>query len=89
MEALLLAEASRPVQERAIEDFVILRPSLLTDGARLGTDKVRVGEEIGDAAKPAVGYAISRADVGGWIFDELLDGEGKGKYGGKMISITY
>ncbi|KAL8718301.1 MAG: hypothetical protein Q9225_004543 [Loekoesia sp. 1 TL-2023] len=89
MEASLLAEVAKPVRERAIENFVIVRPSLLTDGTRLGSEKVRVGEEIGDAANPAVGYTISRADVGGWIFDELLDGKGRDKYGGKMVSITY
>ncbi|KAL8999811.1 MAG: hypothetical protein Q9188_005810 [Gyalolechia gomerana] len=89
MEALLQAEVAKPAQERAIKDFVIVRPSLLTDGARLGTDKIRVGEEVGETATPAVGYTISREDVGGWMFDSLLDGQGKNKYAGKMVSITY
>ena len=89
MEDLLLAEMAKPVQERAIEDFVIIRPSLLTDGKRLGTEKVRVGEEGKETAKPAVGYTISRDDVGGWIFDEIVKGAGGKKFGGKMVSITY
>ncbi|KAL8734410.1 MAG: hypothetical protein Q9181_003231 [Wetmoreana brouardii] len=89
MESLLLAEVAKPAQERAIENFIAVRPSLLTDGARLGTDKVRVGEEIDGAANPAVGYTISREDVGGWVFDELLEGRGRDKYAGKLVSITY
>ncbi|KAL8847566.1 MAG: hypothetical protein Q9221_007386 [Calogaya cf. arnoldii] len=91
MEAVLLAEASKPASDRAMENFVILRPSLLTDGARLGSGQFRVGEEdeIRGTASPAVGYTISREDVGGWLFDELVDGKGKERYAGKMVSITY
>lgn len=89
MEALLHAEVAKPAQDRAIEDFVVVRPSLLTDGARRGTDKIRVGEEVRETATPAVGYTISREDVGGWMFDQLVDGQGKNRYAGKMVSITY
>lgn len=86
MEALILAEAAKSADERAIRDFVVVRPSLLTNGPRLGTGKVRIGEECG---KPAVGYTISREDVGGWIFDEMVNGDGREKFAGKMVSITY
>ncbi|KAL8980334.1 MAG: hypothetical protein Q9205_004550 [Flavoplaca limonia] len=91
MEAVLIAEASKPASDRAMENFVILRPSLLTDGARLGSGHIRVGEEDENSgtASPAVGYTISREDVGGWLFEELVDGNGREKYAGKMVSITY
>ena len=89
MEAVLLAEKAKPADERAIRDFVILRSSFLTDGKRLGTAKVRSGVESAEAAKPAVGYTISREDVGGWIFDEIVNGDGEEKFAGKMVSITY
>ncbi|KAL8725319.1 MAG: hypothetical protein Q9166_007425 [cf. Caloplaca sp. 2 TL-2023] len=89
MESLLMDEAAKPAQERAIDNFIAVRPSLLTDAGRLGTEKVRVGEEIRGAANPAVGYTISREDVGGWMFDELLEGQGRDKYAGKLVSITY
>ncbi|KAL9640276.1 MAG: hypothetical protein Q9164_000372 [Protoblastenia rupestris] len=86
MEALLVAEAAKPPHERVIEDFVIVRPSLLTDKARLGTGRVRVGEP----KEPAVGYTISREDVGGWVFDEIVNNEdGREKFAGHMVSITY
>ena len=89
MEAVLLAETAKSVDERAIKNFVILRPSFLTDGKRMGTAKVRVGVESAEAAKPAVGYTISREDVGGWMFDEIVSGDGEEKFAGKMVSITY
>ena len=82
--------------EGLVRDFVILRPSLLVDGQRQGLQKVRVGWEVeGDSEKnpdrangPAVGYTISREDVGGFIFDEIISQSGL-KYGGKKVSITY
>ncbi|KAI9830606.1 MAG: hypothetical protein M1826_004632 [Phylliscum demangeonii] len=57
--------------------FVVVRASLLTDGAMRGTQKVRVGWEMEGPASaktqlPAIGYTISRADVGNWIFETLL-----------------
>lgn len=84
-----MAEIAKPAGERAIENFVIIRPSLLTDGKRLGLKKIRVGEESEEAVKPAVGYTISREDVGGWIFDELVSGDGEKRFAGKMVSLTY
>lgn len=88
MEDVIVAEMAKPAGERAIENFVIIRPSLLTDGKRLGMEKVRVGEESEEAVKPAVGYTISREDVGGWIFEELVNGDGAKRFAGKMVSLT-
>lgn len=50
---------------------------------------MRVGVESADAANPAVGYTISREDVGGWIFDEIVNRNGGEKFAGKVVSITY
>ena len=88
MENRLLAEMAKPADQRAIGNFVVVRPSLLTDSARLGADKVRVGEETEEEAKPAVGYTISREDVGGWMFEKIVKGD-RQKYAGKMVTITY
>jgi putative NADH-flavin reductase len=51
------------------ERFTLVRPSLLTDGAE-GAGKVRVGVEdmlAGKVESKAIGYTISRNDVGKWI----------------------
>jgi hypothetical protein len=48
---------------------------------RLG--KVRVGTE----RDPAIGYTISRALVGEWIFEEIVK-SGGGKWVGEKVTIT-
>lgn len=64
---------------------VIVRPSLLTDGASVGDlSKIRVGVE----KSPAVGYTISREDVGRWVFEYLVKTSGKSPYNGEVVTIT-
>lgn len=74
---------------------VVVRPSLLTGdhlvpvfeeekgGEGVGLEKVRVGTE----KAPAIGYTISRALVGEWIFEEIVKGGG-GKWVGEKVTIT-
>ena len=78
-----------------IGDFVVVRPTLLTDGERQGVEKVRVGWEWGVEGKArnekekegvAMGYSISRTDVGEWIFENVIKGSG---YEGKGVTLTY
>ncbi|MCJ1339795.1 hypothetical protein MMC09_005087 [Bachmanniomyces sp. S44760] len=81
---------SGPSLQNILSGSVCVRASLLTNGPVLGTARIRVGNE----ADPAVGYTISREDVGGWIFGELVEGkrgrgEGMGRGRGEMVSITY
>lgn len=76
--------------EGLVRDFVLVRASALTNGSREGLEKVRVGwetEKAGDKG-PAIGYTISREDVGGFIFEEVIK-EQTGKYAGKKVSVTY
>ncbi|KFY36192.1 hypothetical protein V495_07941, partial [Pseudogymnoascus sp. VKM F-4514 (FW-929)] len=68
------AEAASPT----FGAFVAVRPSLLTNGEAKGVDKVRVGVEGQKGFESlAIGYTISREDVGNWIFEEMLK-RGKG-----------
>lgn len=91
MEQLLCKAAS----DASIRDFFIVRPTLLTNGAARGTEKVRAGWEWGvkgvqgreKEAGPQLGYTVGRTDVGNWIFEQLVkNGE---KWEGKVISLTY
>ncbi|KAL8695084.1 MAG: hypothetical protein Q9218_000362 [Villophora microphyllina] len=72
-----------------IRDFVIVRPSLLLGEAR---KEIRVGWEgkapgqLGDGA--AVGYTISREDVGFFIFENVIAKSG-GDLIGKKVSVTH
>lgn len=83
MERVLAEQTAGGEVSESISGWVMVRPSLLTNGAALGEGSVRVGRE----EKPAVGYTISREDVGKWIFDNFVRGEGK--WVGEKVSLTY
>ncbi|RYP89316.1 hypothetical protein DL769_000071 [Monosporascus sp. CRB-8-3] len=72
-------------------DYVVVRPSLLSDGAKPERD-IRVGVEDLRAEvheSREIGNAISREDVGRWIFEELVEGGRRRRYHGKAVSITW
>ncbi len=71
------------------ERWTVVRPALLTDGPAVG--KVRAGVE--DVAgrrveRSEIGYSISREDVGGWVFENLVQ-ESDESWLHKAASITY
>ena len=72
-----------PEDRRALGGYMMVRPSLLTDGKENGLDSIRAGNE----AAPAVGYTIAREDVGLWVFENVVEHEWGGARG--PISITY
>ncbi|KAI9807424.1 MAG: hypothetical protein M1833_000169 [Piccolia ochrophora] len=94
MEDILLRDAKDP-DKSPISNYAIVRASLLTDGKMLGVQKVRVGTEIeGDDGtsqefNPAIGYTISRADVGNWIFEKIIKSEDRAERLGKVTILTY
>lgn len=89
METLLAAEAQS--KDSVVKGFVAVRPSLLTDGPLLGVEKVRAGTESqGRVAKEAIGYTISRNDVGNWIYSVLVEEDAsRDKFVNHFVGITY
>ncbi|KIW78726.1 hypothetical protein Z517_08565 [Fonsecaea pedrosoi CBS 271.37] len=89
MEDLFRADAASA--DPAFRTVVGVRPTLLAGGADYrdgnGLDKIRCGTE----AEPALGYIIKRADVGRWVYEnvvgEALKGS-KGRWEGEMVSLT-
>ncbi|KAJ3234858.1 hypothetical protein HDU81_001072 [Chytriomyces hyalinus] len=85
------------VEGKVLAAHFTVRPSLLTDGKAKGSGAVRVGAVSschsveGNVAEgsPAIGYTISRTDVGNWIFDEIIAGKDVGCWENKCISLTY
>jgi hypothetical protein len=81
-------------KEGLLRSFVFVRPAYLIDNEAKGLQKIRVGWELpgqegvndGETPGPAVGYAITRADVGAWIFEKAVKESG---FEGKCVSITY
>lgn len=92
MERLLVEEIKgHDDASSAIENFVAVRPSLLTDGRALGFGAIRAGiDRKGKLDNSAIGYTISRADVGGWIFEGLVEDKAgkKSTYLNQFVSIT-
>lgn len=96
MEQLLVEEIKSDDDDdasSAIENFVAVRPSLLTNGRALGFGAIRTGVvdskgKLNNSA--AIGYTISRADVGGWIFEGLVEDKAgkKSTYLNQFVGIT-
>lgn len=89
MEAIYQGEgAVERGQGKVFGSVVGVRASLLagTGNAKdvKQTGSVRVGRE----KEPAVGYWIKRADVGRWMFTEVIEKGGKG-WEGEMVTVTY
>lgn len=89
----LLREAARDGADAPFDGFVSVRPSLLFRGATKGTEVLRVGWEVDEAGAmkgpgPAVGYTITRDDVGLWVFEELVRSKGGSAWKGRYGSLT-
>lgn len=86
MEDLIFQEIAMDKAARGIGDYIIVRPSFLTDGKGQGLTNIKVGEED----KPAVGYVISRNEVGAWLFQNAvrLALREENPHLGKIVSIT-
>jgi hypothetical protein len=79
--------------------FAIVRLMALSDGAAKGLNKLKTGwvwpdiqrkEKLADGqeeAGPQKGFAVSRADVGHWIFENLINDDGT--HYGKCTTLSY
>ncbi|KAL4787601.1 hypothetical protein BJX76DRAFT_318473 [Aspergillus varians] len=100
MEGLIFEEVNRPEAEKVISDYVMIRPSYLTNGTSQ-REKLRVLKGQGEGQNtavgiscPFVGYTVCRDDVGGFMFElvEGLDGGEKARgreYFGSVVSISH
>ena len=69
---------------KTLSGFTVVRPTLLTDGKET-TSEIKAGTE----KKPAMGYTISRRDVGKWMYHNMIDGNGRSIYKGEKVSLAY
>ena len=78
-----------------VRDCVVVRPTLLTDAAPAGVEKLRVGwewkgketERAGvKEAGPQLGWSVGRKDVGAWVFEKVIK---EGGWEGRCVSLTY
>ncbi|KAH6672352.1 hypothetical protein B0J14DRAFT_593488 [Halenospora varia] len=94
MENLVIEGASNSDKgQQVISEYNIIRASLLTSGAQLGREHIRWEVEDGAVTSKAIGYTISRADVGNFIFEEVVEkwdgSEVKAEGKGRIFTVTY
>ena len=85
MEEIVVEEWAKDTRERLISGYVLTRAALLTNGPALGGSHIRTGIET----NPAVGYTISRDDVGLWIFETLIVGKGRDEFINHKPTLCY
>lgn len=101
--ALHIPHADKQAMEDAVVaappgllEYVIVRPALFTDGAAVGEKRIKAGYigrvpkgdgRWGDVKGVVAGYTISRADTGGFLFEEVVSREG-GEWKGKKVSLV-
>ncbi|MBE3047039.1 hypothetical protein IMZ48_31835, partial [Candidatus Bathyarchaeota archaeon] len=70
--------------------WTLVRPTMLKDGVSKAGTGIRVGVEDlegGVVERRELGYVITRDDVGKWMFENLVEGEGEG-FLKKAVSLT-
>lgn len=83
MEAIITS----PENQALFRAVVITKPALLTGDGNLSTAKGLAKIRIGTEEKPAVGYFISRADVGEFIWEEVCKKE-EPRWFGKKVTLA-
>jgi hypothetical protein len=66
---------------------VVIRPSLLKGDQSITSGKGWQKLKVGVESKPAVGYTCHRADVGQWIFEQIIKTGGE-SYFGQKVTLT-
>jgi len=66
---------------------IVVRPTLLFGDGSLTSAKGLQHVRVGTQPKPALGYQITRADVGLWIFEEAVGGDSQ-KWVGEKVTLT-
>jgi hypothetical protein len=87
MEAAILANMNGPETDRVFRGFIAVRPSFLTGDHSIKTGRGWKSLKTGTDENPAVGYTIQRADVGQWMFEEIIR-RGGDEWVGKFVTLT-
>ncbi|PGH15357.1 hypothetical protein AJ80_05541 [Polytolypa hystricis UAMH7299] len=66
---------------------VAVKPSLLMGDGKISSGKGWKNLRVGTEREPAMGYTIQRADVGEWIFEEVVRNGGE-KWINERVSVT-
>ncbi|KAF3482773.1 uncharacterized protein GIQ15_02097 [Arthroderma uncinatum] len=86
-ESLFRCVADPTPTARAFRGVMAVRPSLLTGDYNIATGKGWKTLKVGTDDKPAVGYTIQRADVGEWMYHEVVVNRGE-NYMNQKVSLS-
>ena len=81
----------KSMEDRLIESqesYTIVHPSFFIDGKSINEVRVGIEDPKSGRESEAIGYTISREDVGKWIAENLVR-ERDAKYNNKIAMITY
>ncbi|KAK3723777.1 hypothetical protein LTR37_001658 [Vermiconidia calcicola] len=85
MEDIVLAHMELPEDQRGIDGYVMVKPSILTDGRGKNVEDVRAGQ----SDCPPVGYSVDRDLVGLWMLRRLVREDGaRGEWKNSRVTIT-
>lgn len=85
LETELASHMSLPKDDRSIQGYVNVRPSLLMDGGSKGMQSLREGVD----QKPALGYTVRRQDIGRWMFERLIKQAPPSNWVNNGVTVTY
>ncbi|KAL6245579.1 hypothetical protein RBB50_007578 [Rhinocladiella similis] len=74
--------------EGVFRNVVGIRPTLLSGSVDYKDAKGLEGLKIGTESAPALGFNVKRADVGHWVYENVISPNGTGKWEGEMVSLT-
>ncbi|OJD18426.1 hypothetical protein AJ78_01545 [Emergomyces pasteurianus Ep9510] len=88
MEQMLFGSPTTPSpSSQLLRGVIAVRPTLLTGDHSLASGKGWKTLKIGTEPKPALGYSIQRADVGEWMFEEIIKKGGE-KWLNEKVTLT-
>ncbi|EPE27426.1 NAD(P)-binding Rossmann-fold containing protein [Glarea lozoyensis ATCC 20868] len=76
-------------EKNVLGGYTLVHASLLTNGPLLGRAAVREETEGREWSGEAIGYTISRADLGNWVFEACVGGWDEVKGEGRVVRVTY
>lgn len=88
MEDVYRGEMEKGEGEGVFRNVVGIRPTLLSGSVDYKDAKGLEGLKVGTESKPALGFNVKRADVGHWVYENVISPNGTGKWEGEMVSLT-
>ncbi|KIW16208.1 hypothetical protein PV08_06259 [Exophiala spinifera] len=88
MEDVYRGEMEKGEGEGVFRTVVGIRPTLLSGSVNYKDVKGLKSLKVGTESKPALGFNVKRADVGHWVYENVISPNATGQWDGEMVSLT-